>query len=323
MISVFREKSSFSVFWLLLLSVVLHSHFFIVPPQVVVTGTSVWMKALLMPLNAMPSIFLVLLYHAIIVVQALRLSAVLNNLRMFPKLYFIPALCYLLLTALLPAWSHITPALLFNFIILWLFALLARLYSSPRSRPLIYNAGFLTGLCVVIYPPCLFLVPAAFFALALLRAFRFNEWIILLLGILTPLYLLASILFLNDSLASLLPVLPQFSPHLLTGNEIPLVIATIAGGALIVAGVFFWQGNIGRMIIQTRRCWSVLFLMFLLSIPLLFVMKGEDASVLMLGMIPAAALSSNTFVYSKNELLQNIIFWVFVIVIMFNNWYWL
>ncbi len=323
MISVFREKSSFSVFWLLLLSVVLHSHFFIFPPHVVVPDADSWMKELLTPLSSLPSVFLVLLYHAIIIVQSLRLSAVLNNLRMFPRLYFIPALSYLLLTALLPEWSNITPALLFNFVIIWLFALLARLYSSPRSRPMIYNAGFLTGVCVIVYPPCLFLIPTAFIALALLRAFRFNEWIILLFGILTPPYLLASLLFLNDSLASFLSILPQFAPHLLTGNQIPLLITTIAGGSLLVAGIFSWQANTGRMIIHTRRCWSVLFLMFLLSIPLLFVLKGETVSMLMLGMIPAAALASNTFVYSKNELLQNILFWVFVVVIMFNNWYWL
>ena len=276
-----------------------------------------------MPISQMPSVFLVLLYHAIVITQALRLSVVLNNLRMFPKVYFVPALCYLLLTALLPAWSNITPALLFNFIIIWLFSLSARLYSSSRSRPLIYNIGFLTGLVVILYSPCLFLIPSVFFALALLRAFRFNEWIVLLLGILTPPYLLVSILFLNDNLTSFLLLLPKLQPHLLTGNQVPLVIAAIAGGFLILAGIFSWQGNIGRMIIQTRRCWSVLFFLFLLSIPLPFLLKNETASILMLGMIPAAALASNTFVYSKNELLQNILIWVFVVIIVFNNWYWL
>jgi hypothetical protein len=56
---------------------------------------------------------------------------------------------------------------------------------------------------------------------------------------------------------------------------------------------------------------------------LLFGIQEKDTSSLLLGIVPAAALASNTFVYSKNELLQIILFWLLVVVIMFNNWFWL
>ena len=324
MVLFFREKSSVSVFWLIALSIVIHSHFIIAPPQVLVTDNDNWLSSLLSPLAGLPSVFLILLYHAIVIIQALRLSTVLNNLRMFPKLFFVPALCYLLITALYPLWNHITPALLINFFVIWLFSLMAKMYSSPQIKPLIYNIGFLTGFVALLYSPAIFLILAAFFALGLLRAFRLNEWMILLLGILTPAYLLAAILFLNDNLAHFLTFLPHFHWHLLNIKEQePLLIACGAGLLLVVAGIFSWQANIGRMIIQTRRCWSLLFYMFLLSIPLLFGLDGEDMSALLLGTIPAAALASNTFVYSKNNLIQSILFWLIVIVIIFNNWFWL
>lgn len=323
MVSIFREKSAVSVFWLIALSVIIHGHFVVAPPQVLVSDSDVWMKALLQPFASLPSVVIILLYHIIIIVQSLRLSVVLNNLKLFPKLYFIPALCYLFLTSLYPVWNNITPALLINFLILWLFGLLARMYSSPQSKPLIFNVGFLTGFISLLYPPALFLILVSFFALALLRAFRFNEWMILLLGIITPSYLLAAILFLNDSITTITHSLPRFHWHLLMfGNSLPLLIACAAGGLLIISGIIAWQANIGRMVIQTRRCWSVLFIMFLFSIPLVFCLK-EDTSVWLLGMIPAAALGSNVFVYSKNNILQSILFWLLVVVIIFNNWFWL
>ena len=324
MIAIFREKSAVSVFWLIAISIVIHGHFIVAPPQIVVSSNDALMNKLLSPLYTLPALGLFLLYHAIVVVQALRISAVLNNLRMFPKVYFIPALCYLLLTSLYPVWNNITPALLTNFIIIWLFALLARLYSSPQSKPLIFNIGLLIGTIGYVYSPSLFLLPVCFIAVTLLRAFRFNEWMILLLGILTPAYLLASVLFLNDNLPAFTKALPHFHLHLINiQKQTPLLIAIAAGGLLIVWGIAAWQSNTGKMIIQIRRCWSVLFVMFLFSIPLLFGLKGEDTTVLLLSMMPAAALSSNAFVYSKNEWLQTIVFWLLIAVVIFNNWFWL
>ncbi len=324
MIAIFREKSAVSVFWLIALSIVIHGHFIVAPPQIVVSSNDALMNKLLSPLYTLPALGLFLLYHAIVIVQALRISAVLNHLRMFPKVYFIPALCYLLLTSLYPAWNNITPALLANFIIIWLFALLARLYSSPQSKPLIFNIGLLIGTIGYVYSPSLFLLPVCFIAVTLLRAFRFNEWMILLLGILTPAYLLASVLFLNDNLPAFTKALPHFQLHkIMMQKQTSLLIAIAAGGLLIVWGIAAWQSNTGKMIIQIRRCWSVLFVMFLFSIPLLFGLKGEDTTVLLLSMMPAAALSSNAFVYSKNEWLQTIVFWLLIAVVIFNNWFWL
>lgn len=324
MVSIFREKSSVSVFWLIALSIVIHSHFIIAPPQVILSNHDGCLQGLLSPLTGLPSVVLVLLYHAIVIIQALRLSVVLNNLRMFPKQYFIPALCYLLLTALYPLWNNLTPSLLINFFVIWLFSLTAKLYSAPRPKPLIYNIGLLVGFISLLYPPALFFIVTSFFALLLLRAFRLNEWMILLLGIVTPVYLFAAVLFLNDNLNRFLALLPHFHWHLLPiQNQSPLVITFIAGALLIVSGIFAWQANVGKMVIQTRRCWSVIFFMFLFSIPLLFGISGEDMPALLLGMVPAAALSSNTFVYAKNNLIQTILFWLVVLAVIFNNWFWL
>ncbi len=324
MVSIFREKSAVSVFWLIALSIVIHSQFIISPPQVLVSSEDGWVQAIIKPLANLPPVLLILLYHAIVIVQALRLSIVLNHFRMFPNTYFIPALCYLLLISLYPLWNNITPALLINFFIIWLCSLMARMYSSPQSKPLIYNIGFLTGFLTLLYAPALFLIPVSFFAIALLRAFRFNEWIILTLGIITPAYLLASVLFLNDDISRFLTFLPRFNLHFLSiQNQIPLLIACIAGSLLILSGIIAWQTNTGRMIIQTRRCWSLLFWFFLLSIPPVFVLQGEYTTALLLSMIPAAALASNFFVYSKNETIQVIFFWLLIIVVVFNNWYWL
>lgn len=322
MVVVFKEKSSVTVIWLVALSFVVHSSFLLHPPQVLDDGYGIWLFSFLKPLQQLPDIALILLYHAIILVQALRFNVVLNNLRMFPRQYFLTALCYILLTAFYPAWGNITVSLLLNFAIIWIFSMIARLFNAPKSKPLIYNIGLVAGAMGVLYPPACYLILVVFCALAILRAFRTNEWMILLFGIITPIYFFVCILFLMDQLNKLHGYLPHFVFHIPTKTELPaIVVAICACFVLIFTGFFAWQSNTGKMTIHIRRAWNVLFLMFLLSIPLSLFLKNAGMDSLVLGLLPAAALGSNTFVYNKSNLFQTIFFWMLVGIIIYNNWF--
>ncbi len=324
MVAIFREKSSVSIFWLIALSIVAHGHFLIMPPAIVVTGREAFFFSFLLPLRSLPDFLLILLYHAIIIVQALRFNTVLNDLRMFPKQYFVTALCYILLTSLYPAWGNITPALVTNFVVIWLFSMLAKLYNPSGAKPLIYNIGLITGLLCMVYLPALFLVIIAFFAVGSLRIFRVNEWMVLLLGLLTPVYFAIALLFLSDNLSGVKNYLPQFQPHLFNYREqVPVIIAGAAGSFAVLAGLFAWQANAGRAVVQVRRSWGVLMVMFLLSIPLVFLLKNGNFNYIILGLLPAAAVASNLFVYSKSNVYQTIVFWALIGIIIYNNWFWL
>ena len=324
MVSIFREKSTASVFWLVTLSIVAHGHFLVHPPEVIVAGKAAAFFRFMTPLAALPGFALILLYHAIIIIQALRFNTVLNDLKMFPKQYFITALCYLLLSSLYPAWGNITPALLVNFLIIWLFSLLSRLYNTGNAKPMIYNIGFITSVISILYFPAFFLVLVAFIAVASLRAFRINEWMVLLLGIITPPYFIVVLLFLTNHLHIIHNYLPLIQPHGFNIKQnIPMIVTAVVGLYIIIDGFLTWSANSGKAVMQVRRSWGILLMMFLLSIPLLFLIKEGHFGYLVLGLLPAAAIASNTFIYSKSNLYQTILFWVLIGVIIYNNWFWL
>ncbi|TKK68933.1 hypothetical protein FC093_09570 [Ilyomonas limi] len=324
MVSIFREKSTASVFWLILLSIVAHGHFLVHPPAVIVAGGSAAFFRFMTPLAALPDFALIMLYHAIIIVQALRFNTVLNNLRMFPKQYFITALCYILLSALYPAWGNITPALLVNFLIIWVFSLLSRLYVTNSAKPIIYNIGFITSVISILYFPAAFLVIVAFIAVGSLRAFRTNEWIVLLLGILTPPYFIVVISFLTNHLHAIHTYLPPVQLHGFSIKQnIPMIVTAVTGLYVVADGFLMWSANSGKAVMQVRRSWGILLMLFLLSIPLLFLLQEGNFGYLVLGLLPAAAIASNTFIYSKSNLYQTILFWILITVIIYNNWFWL
>ena len=321
MISFFKEKSAPAVFGLIFLSIVVHASFLNNPPAIVTTPSDGLLYYFLTPLNKIPSLGLSILYHLIILVQALRINYVLNDTRMYQKSAFTAALAYILLTALLPEWNNITAALVANSMVIWLIFRMIKLYNTPQPKTLVYNIGLITGSIFLFYYPSMCIVPVVFFALGVTRPFRINEWFVLLLGIITPLYFWCGYLFLTDQLGS---TLTAFGTYFLLHKIIPLnlkltILAFSAAGILLITGVYTWQANNNRMVIQVRKMWSVLFIMLLLFLPIVFIMKGAWPNAILLACVPGAAFISNAFLYPK-RLVSAFLFWLILGVIIYINW---
>ncbi len=321
MVSFFKEKSTASVFGLIIVSAGARAFFWIHPPQFAVYPVDGFIYYLLSPFLMLPALLIPFLYHLIVLVQALRLNYALNQVRMYPKAASTAALAYILLTALLPDWNNISAALLVNTVVIWLLYKLTKLYNTQQAKTLLFNIGIITGSMVLLYFPTAPLILVAFFALGIFRPFRLNEWLVLLIGLLTPFYFMAGWLFLTDNLDLVLQQLQIFQPHIITVANLPLTAITFAvAGLATVAGVFMWQSNSGRMVIQVRKSWSVFFVSMLLIIPVIFLVKQNWQNVIMLTTVPGAAFVSNIFLYPKKNLIPAIIFWALIGVIIYNNW---
>ncbi len=322
MVSFFKEKSTAAVFGLIIISALARAFFWMRPPQLVIVPGDGLIYYLLSPLSAIPVLLLPLLYQAIIIVQALRLNYAFNDVRLFPKSAFTGALAYILLTALLPAWNNITAALVINTVLIWIIYKLIKLYNTQQPKTLLFNIGLITGTTVLLYVPSFPLFIVIFFALATFRPFSLNEWLILLAGIITPFYFITGWLFLNGNLNTTLQQLQIFELQIIRPQNLALIIATFTVAATaIIAGIFLWQSNSGRMVIQVRKTWSVLFVTILCLSPVVFFIKDAWPNALLLLGVPASAFVSNVFLYPKRNLLPALLFWVLIALIIYNNWF--
>ncbi len=322
MVSLFKEKSSASVFRVLLVSILLRAHFIIQPPVIVTSPDDGLIYPILSSLpSTLPPVAMSVIYQLIVLLQALRLNYILNDLRMFQKNAFTTALAYLLLTALLPQWNNISSALVANSMLIWLIYRIAVMYNTPHPKPAVYNTGLIAGISLLLYYPAAPLLLLALFALAILRPFRINEWLVLLLGILTPVYFFLGYRFLTDKLTESFQVIKIFEPHIIRPANIIDVAVTCSAAALVIfAGVYQWQANGGRMVIQIRRYWTVLFLMFLFLIPSIFLLRNAWPYALLMAAIPASAFVSNAFLYPKRNTVPAIFFWLLAAIVIYNNW---
>jgi len=320
-VSLFKEKSAPAVIGLMFLCVALHAFFLFTPPSIVTSPGEGLLHYILQPLAGIPSIFLSLLYYIIVLAQALRFNNLFNDVRMYPKQAFTAGLSYVLLTALLPAFNNISAALVANTLIIWLFFRIVKLYSTPQAKALVYNIGLIAGCTVLLYYPAASLLLLVFFALGVARPFRFNEWIILLLGIITPAYFWCGYLFLTNQLMPVINSLTGvFKLHkVLDPNIKHIIIALALAGLALVTGIVNWQANSSRMVIQVRKLWGTLFVMLLLMAPMLFIMVNTWPGGLLLACVPAAAFMGNAFLYPK-RIISAILFWLMVAVVVYINW---
>src|SRR5690606_10108137 len=104
--------------------------------------------------------------------------------------------------------------LIANWCLLGALDMMLRFSQPANQRKYIYNAGLLVGLAMLFHFGIVGLIPLLFISLLLLRSFNPREWLIIVLGLVTPVYFLSGILFLTDRLGELhaWPDSIQFSP---------------------------------------------------------------------------------------------------------------
>ncbi len=319
----FKERSPITIIWLIMLSVAVHVHFFLQPPQVVAPLNDGLLSVLLTTYIAnWDQLFITILYHTLIISQALRLNYLFNEQRMFNKPTYLTAMVYVLTTAIFSQWNNLTPALLANTIIIWLYSQIVKLYNIPNPKTLLFNIGLIIGGCILLYHATILLVLIAIFALVVVRPFNITEWLVMLMGICTPLYFLLNFLFLTDQWVYLRQNLPAFQLNLPDVNTNSIFFITITGILLILMiGVYHFQDKSRRMLIQVRKNWGVLLVMLLVMLPLPFISKNAALDSLLLWCIPVSPFMANGFLFPKKHTFPLILFWFLVVLIALNNWW--
>ena len=322
MVSLFKDRSPAAIFWLIILSIIVHSHFFVDAPVVRVTAADGMISTFLNNYVALLfSGLVVLIYHAFVIMQSLSLNHLFTNHRMFSSVNYFPAMVYILLTGVFTEWGWLTPALIANTMLIWFFAKTIQLYSARNPKTLLFNIGLLTGVSIISYQPLALLVPVAFFALMLLRPFIMTEWLVLVMGIIFPFYLLASYLYLSDRLQLIKNYLPLWNLNLPDIQNKIVFFITIAFIVItLLAGLLYWQQENRRLLIQVRKYWVVLLSMLFVLLSAPFIDKNDGIESLILCIVPASPLIAKGFLAPKKNTIPTLMFWALISLAILKNW---
>ncbi len=321
MITFFRDKSVTAIFLLIILCFFIHIHLFLVQSHVVISDDDGILSMLFQKyIVQLSPLVISISYVFIVLIQATRLNMVLNEAKMFQTSGFTTAMSYVLLSAFIPQWCSLTPALISNSFIIWIFIKLIRLNSHSSPRSLLFNTGLITGITILCYHPTAILLLVVLFALAVVRPFKLSEWFILLIGAAIPVYFLISGLFLFNQMHFLQNFLPELKLNLpVQKADVWLWISLGCITALLLLGFFYWAPYNRRMVIQIRKNWGIVIVMLLIMLPIPFIFKNAGLESSILSLVPLSCFISNFFLYPKRTLLNNLFFLIAIALIIHTN----
>lgn len=322
MVFLYRDRSDINILFIIVLSFALHFHNWITPPMVIANESDGLLAYLLIHyIRPLPGIALIFLFQLLVISQALRLNVLLSQLKMFQQISYLPAFVYVLLTATFPYWGVISSGLVANSLVIWILLKLLKLYDQNKPQTIEFNIGLIVGVSILLYEPIAILIPVVFFALTIIRPFKLTEWLVLLMGIILPFYLLFAFVFLFQ----VEPRFTQFFPKLdwknpLVQPEWNIISALIVIGIQLLIGIFYWQQQQTRFIIQVRKYWGVLLLVLVLTFfqPIIFSVQALYASAIVI--TPMACFISFAYSIPKRLMVPNLLFWTSVGIIVYNHW---
>ncbi|HNJ58374.1 MAG TPA: DUF6427 family protein [Chitinophagaceae bacterium] len=321
MVFLYKDKSVSGIFFLLLLLIAVHFHFFIAPPQLLINSNDGFISTALHNIQTQTnSTVLFILYLLSVFIQAIRLNYALNNFKMFQQPHQTVAMSYILFSGFFVQWCVLSAAIIANFLVIWIFIKLAQLSSNTNPKTLLFNIGLITSCTILAYHPTYIIVVVVLFALAIVRSFKLVEWVILLMGLAVPFYFLASWLYLTNQFHLIQNYLPDIHFHLPT-KHFNYEIGFSSGAILLIliVGLYFNSIHNARMIIQIRKNWSVLLIMLILFLPVSFIFGNSTLEASFLSIIPLSAIAANAYSYPKRLLVSNFLFWLSILITLYIN----
>lgn len=257
-----------------------------------------------------------------IVGQALMLNRISNSHHILPKNSYLPAMTYVLLTSLFVEWNYLSAALVANWFLLATYNSLFKLHAQEQARKEIFNIGCFLSLSALLVFPNIILLILVFIVLRLLRPFKAAEWVVGLLGILTPLYFLTAILYLTDRLHLMRQMIaigfewpgPVAHPAFIF---IPLVLIAL----LFFFGAFYLNGFMSRMLTLTKKLWYVIIAGLFLGLLAGTFTVAKGYNQWLAALLPGVWIMSNLWFAETRKWLSRILFYLLLVVVIFVQWF--
>lgn len=243
--------------------------------------------------------------------QAIYFNKLVNDQRIMQRPNYLTGMSYLLITSLFSEWNLLSSPLIINSLLIWVWAKMSGLNTNQKPKAALFNIGIAIGICTFFYFPSLAFAALIIFGLALTRPFKLAEWLIALLGIITPYYFLLAYVFLTDKWQGYkFPAFAVVNPVFNQSKWALAAIIIVITSAIV--GVFYIQQNFRRQLIHARKSWNLIFLYLIVAFFVPFVNATHTFEYWILCAVPLSALVAATFLYPAKTWLPTALHWVMV-----------
>jgi hypothetical protein len=322
-IGIFKQKASANALLLLIYALVLKFPLFLHPYLPVLHPEDNYLYRFV--LSALGSLFghaalpYGILSFIILFSQATLLNSICNYHKLLPRSNYLPAMCYILVTSLMPDWGHFSAPLLVNSIMIWCWYRMVALYNNHSPVTAIFNIGLFLGFATLLYVPAMAFLFLLLFALLIMRPFRIQEWFVGFVGFTSPYYFLILVLYFVHQLnwMNLIPHI-RFTFPAVPGSVWIIISISLLVVPFVIGGIYV-QNNLNKMLIQVRKSWSLILVFFISAILVIIINKAGSYENWIVTAMPFAVFHSAAYYYPTNRILVNALHWVsFSVAIVIN-----
>lgn len=231
----------------------------------------------------------------------------------------IPALYFTLLTSLIPQFNQCSIYLLIGFVLLAIFQTLLTITTKDNAKLDSFNLGVLSGILVMLSAHFLFFLLFLFLMLYAVKPFRINEYIMLLFGILCPIYIVISISYLlnvelniNGFYITSIQFF-KFDKNILNTIVFCTTAVYVMFSFVSMRGIMYSTG------FKRRKNINMLVFFFLGLLVTILFSNNLDETLLSLLFIPISVFLSLFMLRLRNKKWTEIFNAIFVIVIFVTN----
>lgn len=225
--------------------------------------------------------------YVLVFLQAIILNSFVNDQKLFSQPNYLTAFCYLLISSMFAEWTVFSPGLVINTFLVWAWAKMAGLYLHSKPKTALFNLGLGFGICSFVYFQSVYLMLLLFVALFIFRPFQVTEWLVSIMGLLTPYYFLLIYFFVWgrwDQVVQVIPPQVIGLPALFMSN--PMWVTALLLIIPLLVGWWMSIRNLPRLVVQLRKTWSFMFFFLLVSLLIPFVNTDDGLEAWMLALVP-------------------------------------
>lgn len=324
MTGTFKANNPYNTFLLLLYGLVLKLPMFLHPQVPKAQQIDGFLYRVLLqwlePFGKGVPVIYSLIAFALLYTQAVTFNKLVNEQRLLQRPNYLVGMSYLLVTSLFTEWNVLSAPLIINSLLLWVWARMSSLHNTQQPKTTLFNIGLAIGIATFFYFPSLAFAALIIFGLVIIRPFKLAEWIIALVGIVTPYYFLLAFVFLTDRWQHY--VFPGFAVTTPKFNQTSWAYAAIIIVlAASIMGLFLVQQNFRRQLIQARKSWNLIFLYLVVAVFVPFINATHTFEYWILCAIPVSALVGAAFFYPGRKWFPQLLHWLMIGFVVALNYF--
>ncbi len=222
---------------------------------------------------------------------------------------FLPSVIFVLFTGLFPACQVFNPVL--PALLLLLFAIRRIMYAYRKNGTAFnfFDASFLIGLGSLIYANLIWYGLLAFIGIALLRSVSPKELLLSLLGLCTPLAIIAGVYYITGNDMMVLLRTAYFNLFGEAGNyswsRVTISALAIVAIVALVSMAYLLSVLNGKKI-RSRKTFSLLIWVFIISLAVYFAVPSVSVEIIFIPAVPLSYIMTHYFIFSKRKIVPEI-----------------